>query len=93
MNKQEALELLKEEFPNEIINVLHYWAWPQTFSTTAGPFLKNGMFAGQAFTTFPMEAWSDGKHTCVFSKGQLVRCVKSDEPFCSFWYTAQRKHY
>lgn len=47
---------------------LDYYAWPQRFSSTAGPFSEIG---GQAISTFTVEAWVDAPsgYAALFCKG------------------------
>lgn len=51
---------------------LMYFAWPQTFSSTAGPFPGIG---GQAISTFTIEAYSDGRDAVLYCGGKLWRKV------------------
>lgn len=87
--EQEAREILEADFADTIHNLMYY-SFPQVFSTTVGPFLKEGMFAGQAFTEFQIEVWTDGQHAFVFSKGREIRTIKCDQPFTVDWYLGQR---
>ncbi len=57
---------------------LEYWAWPQQFSSTAGPF---GGVGGQAMTTFTIEAWHDGRGAAaLFCNGRLLKITKEFTP-------------
>ena len=53
---------------------LSYYAWPQTFASTAGPF---GGIGGQAISTFTIEAWTDLKDAVLFCGGKLWKDRKS----------------
>lgn len=57
---------------------LEYYAWPQVFGSTAGPF---GGIGGQAMTTFTVEAWAFGPVAIVFCKGKPIKQVKKFTPF------------
>lgn len=49
---------------------LEYWAYPQGFGSTAGPF---GGVGGQAFTTFTIEAWVFSKYAVLFCGNKVLR--------------------
>lgn len=56
---------------------LEYYAFPYLFGNTAGPLKRsNNTMAGQAMTTFTIEAWTDGRHSVLFCQGLVVdiRC-------------------
>lgn len=57
--------------------MLLYYAWPQTFSSTTGPF---GGIGGQAFSIFTIEAYSDGRDAVLFCKGKLWKKVGKFDP-------------
>lgn len=59
----------------EVYRELFYYAWPQTFGSTAGPFSAPGLISGQAMTSFQMECWSDGKYNLIFCQGVVVQCL------------------
>ena len=50
---------------------LTYCSWPETFANGSGPFMRP---AGQAITTFRMEAWIWEQWAVVFCNGRVVRC-------------------
>lgn len=52
---------------------LEYFAWPQSFASTSGPF---GGIGGQAITTFTLEAWSDGRNAAIFCNGKFLKIVE-----------------
>lgn len=89
MNKQKYPEYSQEgawtelvcEYGRESLNYnnVEYWAYPQTFGNTAGPFNKPGRISGQAFTTFTIEAWVDGKYAVLFCKDKLIKVVDNWE--------------
>lgn len=57
---------------------LEYWAWPQVFGSTAGPF---GGVGGQAMTTFTIEAWHDGGgNAALFCGGRVLKITDKFEP-------------
>lgn len=91
---EEAIRLIQAEFGKEIkLYTLLYYSWPQYFSNTAGPFSRHGKLVGQAFTWFQMECWTDGQYCVVFSRGQVVKVYKSDEPFTVDGYLNTRSNY
>lgn len=92
IDENEARAVLKERFPSLSPYYLSYFSWPQLFSNTAGPFSKPGMLAGQAFTTWQMECWTDGKHAFIFSRGREVGVLECDELFTIDWYMNTRTH-
>ena len=74
MNKQIKTDLLadaaeKLDCPPEYIM---YYAWPETFASTAGPF---GGIGGQAITTMTMEALSDGRMAALYCNGRFLNLV------------------
>lgn len=73
-SQQQAYEQLVEVFGKDNVNYhsMEYWAYPQTFSNTAGPFNYPGRISGQAFCTFTIEAWVDGKMAVIFCNDKLV---------------------
>ena len=58
-------------------SMIEYYAWPQTFSSTAGPF---GGFAGQAVSTFTVEAFTDGRDAVLFCGGKYWKRVEKFNP-------------
>lgn len=60
----EAAEMLGVD-----IVYLEYYAWPHTFSSTAGPF---GGIGGQSMSTFTLEAWAYGSSAVVFCNGRVI---------------------
>ncbi len=70
MSRTQAIELLGEfEQP-------HYYAWPESFGSTSGPFRGIG---GQAITTFTIEAWAGETEALYVCNGKLVKRVPIDE--------------
>ena len=55
------------------ISDLQYYAWPETFSSTCGPWPGMG---GQAFCTFTIEAWTTEEKTYFFCNGKFIRTAK-----------------
>lgn len=89
ITKIQALEILEEAFDCKMHNLMYY-SFPQLFSTTAGPFLREGDFAGQGFTEYQIEVWTDGHYALVFSRGREINWIKCSEPFTVDWYLGQR---
>ena len=56
---------------------LEYYAWPQTFGSTSGPFRGIG---GQAMSTFTIEAWADASTAFIFCNGRKVKIVDNFQP-------------
>jgi hypothetical protein len=57
---------------------LCYWAWPETFGSTAGPF---GGCGGQQMTTFTIEAWeAHGQYAVLFCRGRILRITDKFQP-------------
>ena len=52
---------------------LSYYAWPQIFSSTSGPF---GGIGGQSISTFTIECWTDGKQGILYCKNKFIKHVK-----------------
>ena len=53
---------------------LEYWAWPQVFGSTAGPF---GVVAGQGMTPLTLEAWHDGGGMAIiFCQGRRLKFTR-----------------
>lgn len=73
ISKEQAADLIRAEYgDNEVSShYMDYYAWPQQFPTTAGPF--KGRVAGQAFCTFTMEAWACYEYAVIFCNGEIVR--------------------
>lgn len=69
---KEASEIL--DIPSEMLT---YFAWPQTFGSTTGPFPGIG---GQAMSTFTIEAYSDGRDAVLFCKGKFIRRINLFDP-------------
>jgi hypothetical protein len=60
---------------------LEYWAWPQVFGSTAGPFRSPGQLAGPAMTRFTIEAWHDGGGMAVlFCNGRVLKVTYEFQP-------------
>ena len=74
VTQEQAYEAIYAKYP-EAGNIirpeyLEYWAYPQSFGSTSGPF---GGVGGQAFTTFTIEAWVDEYFACLFCMGKIVK--------------------
>ena len=76
ITKEQAYEALKTRLPSLAKYVhpsyMQYLAWPQTFSSTAGPF---GGVGGQAMTTFTIEAWEANDIAIIFCGDKILRIV------------------
>ena len=59
------------------IEMLMYFAWPQTYGSTAGPFPGIG---GQAMSMFTIEAYWDGRDAVLYCKGRYVRRINLFDP-------------
>lgn len=59
------------------IEMLSYYAWPQTYGSTSGPFPG---FGGQAMSTFTIEAYSDGRDAILFCKGKPFKRIQRFDP-------------
>lgn len=83
MNKQkqpdisieEACSLILEKYPESLAltHYMDYYAYPEQFGSTAGPF--KGKMAGQAFCTFTIEAWVFQNYAVLFCNGKVVKVV------------------
>lgn len=77
VSKEQALQFIKSKFGEETVkgwwiteDTLEYWAYPQVFGSTAGPF---GGIGGQAMTTFTIEAWVCGCIAVLFCGGKVLK--------------------
>jgi hypothetical protein len=52
---------------------LSYYAWPQIFSSTSGPFDGIG---GQSISTFTIECWTDGKQAILYCNDKEFLYIK-----------------
>lgn len=84
MNYQKKPEPFVFEFfkKDGINDSLSYYAWPETFGSTAGP---RGGIGGQAITTFTIEVWASeyfgaALYLCA---GMYFYQSKGFEPFVS----------
>jgi hypothetical protein len=70
-----AIQHLLEKFPEQrfYADYFDYYAWPQTFGNTGGPFCKPGGVYGQAMTRFTIEAWVEGAYAVIFCNGRVVK--------------------
>lgn len=73
MNKDFAFNELRKAFPSDVgelcKNQLLYYAWPQVFGSTSGPF---GGIGGAAMTTFTIEAWAFNEFGLYFCNGKVL---------------------
>lgn len=74
MTKSKAYEALLKRFPDQgewlSEDCLDYWAYPQVFGSTAGPF---GGVGGQMMTTFTIEAWVCYNYAVLFCGERLIK--------------------
>ena len=56
---------------------LDYYAWPQTFTSTSGPF---GLGGGQGIRSFTIEAYAYGKEAVIYCKQKRLKKVDNFEP-------------
>lgn len=77
ISAKEAAELLGWEEDE-----LEYYAWPEGFCNTAGPF--NG-WGGSSMSTFTMEAWLAPDKALVFCNGKRVRITDKFIPSVPKW--------
>lgn len=86
MNKQkkpdvsveQAYNQLEINYPNDVfwfrvLDNYDYYAYPQSFGNTGGPFCTPGNIYGQAFTTWTIEAWVCGKFAVLFCNGEIIK--------------------
>lgn len=75
VTKEQAQEALNAKFGEHFVippaYYFEYWAYPQVFGSTAGPF--RGKIAGQAMTTFTIEAWVVDDLAVLFCQGKIVK--------------------
>lgn len=75
VTKEQAWEALNgrfgEHFEIPPAAYMEYWAYPQVFGSTAGPF--KGRVAGQAMTTFTIETWVVDDLAVLFCQGKIVK--------------------
>lgn len=79
VSQADANKLIAAKFSNydPMCGELEYWAWPDAFGSTTGPF---GGIGGQAMTTFTIEAWTDGYYAVLFCQGRVLRVVSEFAP-------------
>jgi hypothetical protein len=69
----EGSKLLDAE---DCADCLDYYAWPEVYGSTSGPFPG---LAGQAMTTFTVEAWVSPEAALLFCNGRVIRKVPMAE--------------
>lgn len=83
LTETEARSMLLYHYADDLVGYencfLEYHATPYSFGTTAGPFSNRNIFAGQAFTTWTIEAWVIHKFAVIFCKGEVVRVINDFE--------------
>lgn len=74
ISNEQAYEFIVRRLPEEAKHLcsyyLEYYAWPQVFGSTAGPF---GGIGGQAMTTFTVEAWVCGEVAVLFCGDKVLK--------------------
>lgn len=79
VDEDDAWMILQSVFDVDNYYPLSYYAFPYVFGNTKGPLKRSNMsMAGQAMTTFTIEAWTDGRHSVLFCQG-LVIDVREDK--------------
>lgn len=77
VTREEAYSYLAAEFMDKADyfykDYLEYWAYPEVFANTGGPFKKPGGVYGQAFTTWTIEAWVCGHFAVLFCGERLIK--------------------
>lgn len=75
VTKEQAWQELNSQY-GEAFEILptcyfEYWAYPQVFGSTSGPF--RGKIGGQGMTTFTIEAWVVDNLAVLFCKGKIFK--------------------
>ena len=82
--KEDAAKILKRFLPetpeDQIADQLNYYAWPEIFGSTCGPFHGIG---GCALTQFTIEAWEILGRAVLFCNGRIIRVTENFEPLNS----------
>ena len=66
---EKVMELLESPYDD-----FDYFAWPEVFGSTAGPF---GGIGGQAISKFTIEAYADSsRNAVVFCRGKVLKVIK-----------------
>lgn len=77
VSDEDAKQIINSVFETVCYYSLEYHAFPYKFGNTVGPLKRSNMpMAGQAFTVFTIEAWTDGRHSVLFCQGLVIdiRC-------------------
>lgn len=74
VTREDAAEILGSVFEYKCYApYLSYFAFPVTYGNTKGPLSRSAnSIAGQAMTTFTIEAWTDLRHTVLFCQGLVI---------------------
>lgn len=74
ISPEEAYYAVVKRLPQEAeyldSSYFDYYAYPEVFGSTAGPF---GGIGGQAMTTFTIEAWVCGKTAVLFCGDRILK--------------------
>lgn len=63
------------------VDSLRYFAWPEVYGSTAGPF---GGIGGATMTVFTLEAWVTGRFAVIFCGNKIIDVVEDFEGPCSY---------
>lgn len=74
ISPEQAYEVIVKRLPEDAQHLnehyLDYYAYPEVFGSTTGPF---GGIGGQAMTTFTIEAWVCGKIAVLFCGDRILK--------------------
>ena len=77
----QAAEMLHKKFSqfsvDEYYYSIDYYAWPQVFGSTAGPF---GGIGGATMTSFTIESWSMHNFAVLFCGNKVMKVTDKFEP-------------
>ena len=83
ISKEAAYQTIIQRLPEEALwlnsDCLDYYAYPEVFGSTSGPF---GGAGGASMTTFTIEAWVCG-HTAVLFCGSKILKVTNNWKGCN----------
>jgi hypothetical protein len=84
VSKEEAARMLHDRYFAEhglsvefIEHDIAYYAWPEVFGSTAGPF---GGCGGASMTTFQLEAWEYQGSAVLFCQGKVIKTIEKWQP-------------
>ena len=79
--QEKILSLFEANGIQASANELDYYAWPETFGSTAGP---NEGWGGCAMSTFTVHAFSYNDETAVLLCSKQFKFVEKFKPFMKF---------